>query len=585
MLKKLLPLLALVPLTASAWSLDFDATQDTTWNYHFVTYTSSGGILEENKATPKFTISDSILETLANTLPEGHRIDTEYPEYFPTPEPEIIVKKNAEVFVTFYSEGAGYRNALGYYIYDGDTNRARPESLRDIKADGVILFPNTSLAGSGGDLTYGTTVSLGELTVGTKVIFFLVSNGWKGSSTGVRQSDDWIFNSWSPLNKEYDADATALVPDHKHTALLWKNVGPGNILLMGFEDILRTSRSCDHDYNDVLFSVSSSPMDAIGDVVVVKDKEGNTTETEGGFAIAPEERDTDEDGVNDAFDAYIDDPERAYNSYYPSATDKATLAFEDMWPREGDYDMNDMTLSFSVTEVKDASSKVKDIIFTGTVQSYGAGYTNGFAIALDTEVSNIQSAVLQNGAGEVIDMTPLLREDNGSTVITLFSDAEEYMSHYTNVYKEDNYVDANQFILKVMLVNAADVMSPPYNPFLVVTRNHEVNGSYILRDDIEVHLPNYAPTGYAPQSLFHTKDDTSVITEGRTYLTADNKPWGLLIPTTFANPVEQVNIKDAYANYQAWVESQGAEFQDWYKFDKMDAEGKAYADSEMIIKP
>ncbi|MFI3246797.1 MAG: GEVED domain-containing protein, partial [Ferrimonas sp.] len=37
--------------------------------------------------------------------------------------------------------------------------------------------------------------------------------------------------------------------------------------------------------------------------------------------------------------------------YYPSAGEWATLAFEDHWPRQADYDMNDLVLGIRITEV------------------------------------------------------------------------------------------------------------------------------------------------------------------------------------------------------------------------------------------
>ena len=569
-------LIIILPLTLMA---DFSSSSDSTWNYQFEQYSNVGGILAKDKVEPQFTIEQTILDTLLNSLPENHRADTEHPEYFPAPEPEIVMSENGEMFVTFYHEGAGYKNALGYYTYDGDTNRTRPESLQEVKDNGIILFANTSLLYSGGDLTLGTTVSLGNLSSGTKVLFFLVSNGWKGSSTGVRSSSDWIFTSWSPLNLEYDESSTKIVPDHKHVALLWKNIGPGNILLMGFEDILRTYRSCDHDYNDVLFSVSSNPMSAITDTTKVETGVS-------GFSLAPEETDTDGDGINDAFDAYPEDINRAYISYYPNSTSKATLVFEDMWPFKGDYDMNDLSINFSIQEIKDSNHQVKDIVFTGEIQSYGASYTNGFALKIDTPISNIISAQMSNGSGAEFSVLGAIKDDNGSSVVTLFNDATDYLGHFVNVYKNSDYVQSNTFELRITLDTATQLSNPPYNPFLLVAKNIFTDDSHTFHDNIEVHLPNYTPSSYTPQKFFNTYDDTSDLDLGRTYLTGDNRPWALLIPTSFSHPAERVDIKNAYTHYLDWVNSGGTLYADWYIYNKKDTQNQNYADeSKIIIRP
>ncbi len=551
-----------LPLSLMA---NFSSSSDTTWKYHFQNYSNVGGILDSNKTSPLYTMDESILSSLLSSLPENRRADQQHPEYFPTPEPEIIVKEGAEVFVTFYHEGAGYKNTLGYYTYDGDTNRSRPQSLQDIKDEGVVLFANTSLLYSGGDLIPETTVSLGHLSSGTKVIFFLVSNGWKGSSTGVRSSYDWIFTSWSPLNKEYDATSTKEVPDHKHVALLWKGTGAGNILLMGFEDILRTSNSCDHDYNDVLFAVSSSPLSALTD----------TTEVEtgtSGFSVAqsnPEETDTDNDGVNDAYDSYPNDNQRAYNSYYPNSNSKSTLVFEDMWPFEGDYDMNDLSIGFSIQEVKNINYEVKDILFTGNVQSYGASYTNGFSIILDTPLENIESIEFNNGNDAAYSILDAAQADGSSTIIKVFEDAADFLGHYANVYKNNEYQLSTTFELNITLKTASELSNPPYNPFLTTN---------VAGNSVEIHLPNHLPSSYASLALFATEDDTTNLGSSRTYLTAGNKPWALLIPTYFANPIEQVDIEEAYVYYLDWVASNGSTNNDWYLQSKANIE-------KVITKP
>ncbi|MFX4454837.1 hypothetical protein ABTA67_20395, partial [Acinetobacter baumannii] len=58
----------------------------------------------------------------------------------------IVLTKDAEVFVTFLSEGAGFRNSIGFYSYP--TN-SPPKSLADIKQINFI-FPNASFLGSNG---------------------------------------------------------------------------------------------------------------------------------------------------------------------------------------------------------------------------------------------------------------------------------------------------------------------------------------------------------------------------------------------------------------------------------------------------
>lgn len=579
-MKKLILTVLLISMIQAA---DFiPANSDTQWNYLFSEYKDTGyngaGIKSENIATPVFTINDEILNTFMYALPESTNASTAHPEYFPSEEPEILIQETAEAFVTFYSEGAGYRNTLGFYTYEGDTGREKPETREELQEHGVIIFPNSSLLYSGGKMTYGLSVSLGELTEGTKVIFFLVSNGWKGDR--VQSSANWIFSTYSQLNLEYDENSQKEVPDHKHVALLWSNVGIGNILLMGFEDILRTHYSCDNDFNDALFSFSTSPMSAL-------------SQSNGEFETAPTELDTDEDGVSDAFDEFDDDVQRAYTTHYPSQNDSATLLYEDMWPKEGDYDMNDLSIELHIAEIKDSQNRVKEIQFASKLKSNGAAYRNGFAIQINTTLENIESSSFTINGEE--NFETILTEDNGATIITFFTDAvkefkqmDDYMNfaitphnscddpydRFINVCKNRPTVSSPEINATIVLKTAAILSSPPYNPFLIV------NNGVISYN--EVHFPNYSPTSYAFVDSFNTFDDVSNFDEDITYKTREDKPWGLLIPTSFAYPIEREDISDVYLHYNDWVNSGGENYANWYLHGNIDSEYNLFADPDRI---
>lgn len=564
-------------------SKDFiPSKDDPSWNYQFDSYKnysySGVGIKEENLVNAPFSIDEEILNTFLYALPEGSKANIDHPEYFPSSEPEIKIAKKAEAFVTFYSEGAGYKNSLGYYTYEGDTGREAPTSIEDLKKHGKIIFPNTSLINSGGEMYYGLTVNLGEFEANTKFVFFIISNGWTGKKM---RNTNWIFSTKSDLNLEYEENSTLEVPNHKHVALLWNNVGEGNILLMGFEDILRTYYACDHDFNDVLFSFSTTPMDAL-------------TEENGSFSIAPVEADSDNDGVNDAFDEFSDDPQRAYSSYYPNKNDSATIMFEDMWPKEGDYDMNDMSIEIKIVEINDSLNKTKEIQFDSKLKANGAAYKNGFAIQINTPLENIESAKFYL---DDIEMNSYLINDNENTIIRFFTDAVKEFKKQDNFYDfalgdkfscNDPY---NRFINvclnrikvnnptisgKIIFKDSVNLISPPYNPFLTVN-----NG---VLEYNEVHLPNFMPTSYAPRNLFNTKNDASNLDLKLTYKTFEDKPWALLIPTSFAYPIERKNISEVYKYYDSWVKSKGTEFQDWYLHDKIDSQNEPYANPSLIYK-
>ena len=556
MLKKSLLALSLtLPLQLSAWT--YNSSYD------------SDGVPTTNLASPAVDLDQSVLDTMLASLPESSKAHLIHPEYFPASDPEIIINPDAtgstEVFVTFYSEGAGYRNSLGYYTYAGNE---RP-SLVDVSVGGVVIFPNMSLPNSGGNLKTRTTVKLDRtFDPGTKIHFFLIANGWTGGGT-VTENMYNFYSTDSSINPE-DTNQTVTkngvdytIPDSKHVAMLWNQVDEaGNgILLMGYEDLRRPGG--DNDFNDALFAVSTSPLEDLKDTVKV-DSDGNET---GFVTISTVNNDSDGDGIFNSFDAYPDDENRSSNSYYPSESGVATLTFEDQWPKKGDYDLNDLVVEFNIHEVKDASNKVKDITITGKFKAYGAGYNNGLAFAIDTPKDNIETLeFLVDGNNDTNSENQALIEDavDGTTIVSVTSNARGYfydidkdndyglMINTKDFKADDSLYESKSFSITLTLKESAGIMGAPYNPFLY--RNDGVN-------DIEVHLPGYKPTGNATEALFGTEDDPG----DEYYVTKTNRePWALLIPTAFAHTKEKVHLYDAYGKFGSWVESGGALDINWY---------------------
>ncbi|MCF7886539.1 MAG: LruC domain-containing protein, partial [Candidatus Marinimicrobia bacterium] len=95
-----------------------------------------------------------------------------------------------------------------------------------------------------------------------------------------------------------------------------------------------------------------------------------------------EDLDADNDGVVDANDAYPDDPEKAFNNYYPDKDQFGTLAYEDKWPIQGDYDFNDLIIGYNfnhvVKNIEGGTNQVVQIDASLVVRATGARYENGF---------------------------------------------------------------------------------------------------------------------------------------------------------------------------------------------------------------
>ena len=86
-------------------------------DYTFIDTFNAQGV-PENLAFAD-VIQQNLLDDINTSLPESipGGIPVTNPEFLAGKETSLIVTKEADVWVTFVSEGAGYRNVLGFYSY------------------------------------------------------------------------------------------------------------------------------------------------------------------------------------------------------------------------------------------------------------------------------------------------------------------------------------------------------------------------------------------------------------------------------------------------------------------------------------
>lgn len=316
-------------------------------------------------------------------------------------------------------------------------------------------------------------------------------------------------------------------------------------LILGFEDLDRPSG--DNDFNDAIFYATVSPFSAINRINVVPAKNVVV--------------DTDGDGVPDQDDAAPNDPTYAYVQFVPSATTFGSIAYEDSYPTQGDYDMNDMVIDYQYEIRTNGSNKVTSLRPKFVLRAMGASLKNGFGFELPVsfdKISSVTGSVLKDNLVKLNSNGTEARQTN--TVIMAFDNGFNLMQApnggFVNTEKDKPTVKPDTIKMVINFgtpIAVADLGTAPYNPFIFTNNNR---GS-------EVHLAGYKPTNLANLSLFGKGDDDSG--SGKYYQTKNNLPWAILLPTSFAYPVEKEPINKAYYNFNQWAESKGASFPDWYK--------------------
>lgn len=424
----------------------------------------------------------------------------------------MVLTDLADVWVTFVSEGAGYRNALGYYSYPVGS---KPQTVDDIASHNII-FPNASMVGSSGGLVPGDRVYLGRFPPNTVISWFVVANGWNGSNVGDGNNIFYSDTSFNPENSSLN----------QHMVQLYDNAREINFL--AFED-LRRDQGSDDDFNDAVFYARANPVESIELTNVV--------------ALIPA-NDSDGDGVNDALDDFPFDVNQAFNNFSPTESLTGVLAFEDLWPSQGDYDFNDLVVSYAYNLITNGQNEVTRIEADFTIDNIGGALENGFAISFPIDPSSVSSV-----QGQVVNAPFISLNANGTESGTA--------SDETVIIVAGNTIEMQGDTISLVIDFTSPVTQQalglvPFNPFLIAGGNRSQ----------EVHLPDFAPTSKG--ALLGTADDDSDAANNRYYKTTTNLPWALNIFEAFQAPEESIPITIEYPRFVNWANSGGTQDLDWY---------------------
>jgi LruC domain-containing protein len=252
--------------------------------------------------------------------------------------------------------------------------------------------------------------------------------------------------------------------------------------------------------------------------------------------------DTDGDGILDKDDAKPNDPEIAFETFTPSQFGEGTVAFEDLWPSFGDYDFNDVALSYRNIVYTNSQNLAVKMDFVCTIKSHISGYVNGVAFELDgLNSSQIQSISNQYMVESYVNLNTNGTEANQDNAVIFITDNAHQMP--------DNITVTVEFTTPV---DPNTIGSAPFNPFIVANKNR----------DVEIHLPNKDVTtlGTVGQDISGVNRDL----DGN-YIASNGYPWAISLVHDFKVPKENVGITTAYNFFANWATTGGAENLDWYK--------------------
>lgn len=467
----------------------------------------------------------------------------------------IKIKNNdkadgANIYVSLALADGSYRNSLSYFVYTNekkDIETLTEAERKNLKLINIFqladMYNNPWKQNNKGNsyknqgLTAGKAIKLkyvdndgnfGDVfPVGAQIAFVLHSDGFKDSFTEIKNATRiYSIAAW---NKDQVKKTVFFgAKDNKDRPYSF----------FGFEDQISAKIN---DCNDVMFRVETDPIEA--------------TEPP---KFIPEE-----------------------GTIEKEVTNYGILAFEDNWPKKGDYDLNDVVVKYNstVTYVQDGETTEEsngdlvpkdDVITVKRVKDVfsfihtGAEFNNAFSYKVNISPSKIKEITITDNNNNTVNYTA--KADGEGFIIDLCPNVMDVIPAMQEVLDPAIYTVKMEFANKAILEKDFEGFKAPYNPFIIPENNT------IQSDMIEVHLPLYPPTSRMDKDLFGRYDDVSKPADNIYYAAAKEVyyPFALHLAgiENFKIPVEEASIDFTYPKYTNWVNNNCGDNDDadWYLY-------------------
>lgn len=442
---------------------------------------------------------------------------------------DIHVSKETELDLIFIQNWGAYHNVLAYYCYD---TANPPKSVGDIKFQTIAIAnaieqkfeSNVSYMYDIGSMYKGEGVKLKYVDAdGAMHDKFPagVSVGWVLYRDGFDMRKNLAVDPETQKLVRYPAAgyganySTPGLTQYPNTAVL----KVGDFVVIGFDD--GTGDKTKRDYLDLVFNVQASVPSAITDPVPDVDPE---------------------------------DPQPV------TVTNQGVLLFEDIWPFQGDFDMNDVVVKYVAGKTKNSKNEIVSAKVDFTIFHSGASLNNTFAY-VDDNVANAD-VTFTGGTGAPAPMI-----DRTNNIVYVADKLLNYANKAEKVTFTANYTYRTP-------IPAASYVDAPFNPFILAGGE---SGK-------EVHLTEYKPSPEVNMEWFEKRThDRSNPELGLFYITFENitakegedrgmqLPWAVKIAYDsveamdgFRVTQESKPIYKHYLGFTKWVESEGKENTDWY---------------------
>ena len=412
--------------------------------------------------------------------------------------------EGAHIDLNFLKASGGYHNAMGYYYYKSDATLSA-QDIKDLPK--FMVFPR-STSGKPSSVRKARLQFFGEnynevgidhfppgYTVGWILVADINSSINSGSSNAVSKLNTGINTVYSRRTCNIYSNREANAYQNFGCITLYDKLSEK--IIIGFEDNSFNQDCGDKSYEDILFYVDCDPIAAVYD------------------PERPEVSDGPEEEI------------------IRTQSKTSTLAFEDIWPTGGDYDMNDVVVELTNDITYNNKNRIKRIETTVKAVHNGATLANAFGVVINGTMGDI-----------VVDESSYFTQEESNQFI-----------FFNNI---QTAVGETFKLVRTFGADGIDKLTynESMNPFIAVDYHQG------LKPRKEVHLPKNEPTSWINSSLIGQGSDMYFIDIEGNYPFAielfDVKNWEVVTESN------RIGSEDEYPRFDNWVKTFGAQDADWY---------------------
>lgn len=236
-------------------------------------------------------------------------------------------------------------------------------------------------------------------------------------------------------------------------------------------------------------------------------------------------------------------------NHFPSGNTFYFVAYEDMYPKLGDYDFNDLVVAYKVQFGLNSDNKVVKIVGSAYLMAKGAAYSHDWHLRF-TLPGTVKTAVKCTTSLPTTPQTDIPCNGvnppvaAGTADVTVFADTgkifpsqfTDYRKVFTNTLFGAAYLKGPKSTFNISFdqpVDLANIGNAPFDPYLYV------------RD---------------------TKQTVQLLQVNPAIQDANGYPYAMLMPTGWNWPYEKTDIRTTYPQFINFTASLGASSVNWYNF-------------------